>query len=377
MFPPTLRAAESIAPGTAVERIARAERNGMAASVRVPDGPMVFTGLVTAPNAVMASRAQVEGALEELARTLAKAGSDLSRVVRLNAYVASDSAVSDVESAVAARFAGAPVAFTLVHSVLTTTGSLVAFDAVATTSRTATTVEIVTPSAAILPAGGKIFVSGQAERGTDVASAVKLTMAGLHRTLAHHQLKKTDVVQVKAFIMPFSDHAAAAREIAASFDGASVPPIVLVHWLSELHAEIELVAADRGPAGVPRERISYSWLPWLPPATRYSRVAHVAAGTPLIFIGGIDGGATGDAREQMKKIFERLGSVLFDAGSSYRHLAKATYYLHEPAARVVLGEIRDVYYDPARPPAASALEVTSLGRSGYSARVDLIAVPAR
>jgi enamine deaminase RidA (YjgF/YER057c/UK114 family) len=79
----------------------------------------------------------------------------------------------------------------------------------------------------------------------------------------------------------------------------------------------------------------------------------------------------------MKVIFERIGSTLFDAGSSYRHLAKATYYLVDPPARAALGEIRDVYYDPTRPPAASALEVTSLGHPGRAALIDLIAVPAR
>ena len=85
----------------------------------------------------------------------------------------------------------------------------------------------------------------------------------------------------------------------------------------------------------------------------------------------------GEPREQLKIIFERLGSTLFEAGGSYRNLVKATYYLGDARARAVLGEIRGVYFDPARPPAASALNVGSLGHAGRAAMLDLIAVPAK
>ncbi len=221
-----------------------------------------------------------------------------------------------------------------------------------------------------------MFISGQAEKGPDVASAVKLTMAGLHRSLAHLGLAKADVVQVKAFIRPMGDHEVARREIAASFEGGPVPPTVIHEWVSELHTEIELVvSARRLPPQ--SEAITYAWLPWLNKSNRYCNVTTVAAGTPLIFIGAIDGGDAGDARAQMKVIFERLGSVLFDAGSSYRNLAKATYVLADPATRAILGDIRGVYYDPTRPPAASALNVRGTGIAGRAAWVDMIAVPGR
>jgi enamine deaminase RidA (YjgF/YER057c/UK114 family) len=228
----------------------------------------------------------------------------------------------------------------------------------------------------VLPAGGKIFISGQAEKGTDVASAVRLTMAGLHRSLAHVGLKKSDVVQVKAFIRPFADHAAARREVAASFDGGPVPPVVLIEWQSELFAEIELVASAPGMTAKAGETVAHSWLPWLTASPRYCNIAHVPAGVPLIFIGGLDGG-TGDDRSQMKTIFERLGSVLFECGSSYRHLAKATYYLGGAPTRALLGDIRGVYFDPTRPPAASALQVAAFGQAGRKAEIEMIAVPVK
>lgn len=377
ILPATLHAVDNTSAGPGIQRVAKTDRSGTAWSVRAPDGPLVFTGLVFAPDVSGDARGQTERSLQALSATLAKAGSDLSRVVRLNAYVADEQAVAAVEAGVAVRFADAPPAFILVRSPLERPGALVAFDAVATTQRKAAAVEIIDRSAAILPAGGKVFISGQAEKGRDIALAVKLTMAGLHRTLAHLQLKKADVVQVKAFIKPFADHVTAAREIAASFDGAPVPPIVLMEWVSELYTEIEMVAAAGGWEATPGENIAYRWLPWLTISPRYCRVTQVPAGTPLIFIGGIAGGDSADPRTQMKTIFERVGSVLFEAGSSYRNLAKATYYLVDPKAREFLGDVRGVYFDPARPPAASALEVTSLGRPGRAAMLDLIAVPVK
>lgn len=374
----TLLPAAILGAQSAPQLIGPNPRGGTALAVRVPDGPLVFTGLIHATGGREDARAQAGRALQALGAALASAGSDVSRVVRLNAYVTSDTAVAGVEAAVAAQFGDTPVAFTLVRSPLPVANALVAFDAVAMSARAPAAVEVVNASVAILPVGGKIFISGQAEKGTDLASAVKLTMAGLHRTLAHFRLQKSDVVHVKAFIKPFSDHATATREIAASFNGGPVPPIVLMEWVSELYAEIELVAAARGLEAPARETIAHLSLPWMTTSPRYCRVAQVPAGTPLIFIGGIaHGEPSASTRHQMQGIFATLGTILFDAGSSFRHLAKATYYLVDPAARAVLGDIRDVYYDPARPPAASALELTGLGHPGRAAMIDLIAVPAK
>jgi len=361
----------------AIQRIAKPGATGTAAAVRVADGPLVFTGQFSATNPEADTRAQADGALLALAAALEKSGSDLAHVVRLNAYVASDAAVRAVEAAMATRWAAAPPACTLVRTPLASEGALVAFDAVAASSRAAGSVEILENGCAILPAGGKVFVSGQAPKGADLGSSAKLTMDAMFRTLTHVGLSKADVVQVKAFIRPFTDHAAATREIAATFDGKPAPPIVLLEWRSDLFSEIELVASAEAlppPAG---DSIAFTFLPWHPRSPRYCHITHVAAGTPLIFIGGIAGIDGEEPRAQMKTIFERLGSVLFEAGSSYRHLAKATYYLADPKAQSLLGEIRGVYFDPARPPAASAIRIgAGLGHAGRAAMLDMIAVPA-
>lgn len=363
------------APAT-MKRLPSDAASGRAVSVLVPDGPLVFTPQVFAPRPGGTPAQEVDAALTALAAALAAGGGSLDRVVRLHAYVVDRTPIPAVEAAVAARFAATPVAFTLVVSPLEQAGARVAFEAVAVSSRASSRVEV-TPAAAVLPAGGKIFISGQAEKGADPASAVRLTMAGLHRSLAHLGLKGSDVVQVKVFLQPFAEHAAARREVAASFGGGPVPPVVILEWVSDLHTEIELVAAAPGLAVTPGENIAYSWFPWLVKSPRYCNTAHVAPGTPLIFISALQGGDDRDPRTQMKVLFERLGSVLFEAGSSYRNLAKATYYLHDPVARGLLGDIRGVYFDPTRPPAASALQVRDLGYGGRAASIDMVAVPVK
>lgn len=372
---PVTAAQPQAAPG-GVQRLPANQPTGAAASVRVPDGALVWTGQIFATKLDGDARAQCDATLAALDGVLAKADSSLANVVRLTAYVADDAAVAAVDAIVAERWARAPVAFSLVRTPVASIGARVAFEAVATTSRVAPAVEV-GEGAAVLPAGAKIFISGQAEKEADVAAAVRATMAGLHRSVAHLGLKKSDVVQVKAFIRPFADHAAAQREVVASFDGAAVPPVVLMEWQSELFAEIEIVVSAKALAAPAGDTVSYAWLPWLTKSPRYCHVVHVASGTPLIFVGAVQGDDAGDARGQMKTIFERLGSVLFEAGSSYRNLVKATYYLGDPKARAVLGDIRGVYFDPTRPPAASALGVAGFGRPGRAAAVEMIAVPVK
>ncbi len=358
-----------------LERLARNDQSGTAWFVRVPDGPLVFTAQVAAKELQGDARAQADGALQALAGVLGGVGSDLTRVVRLNAYVADDDAVAAVDAAVAARFATSPVAFTLSRSPLTVRGARVMFEAVATTARAPTSPEV-SAQAAVLPAGGKIFISGQVERGTDLATGSTATMAGLYRSLGYVGLAKSDVVQVKVFFRPSADPAPVLQAVAASFGGGPVPPIILQEWISDTWVEIELVASARTLPAKAGETIAHSWLPWLTASPRYCNVAHVFPGTPLIFIGEVSGGDGGEPRAQMKSIFERLGSILFEAGSSFRHLAKATYYVKDATSRTLLNDIRAVYYDPTRPPAASALAVGSFGRPGRSASLDMIAVPA-
>jgi len=362
-------------PAVSLVRRAPVDTSGRVAFVRVEDAPLYFSRQVFAREVSLDARAQTEQAIDRFGEDLAKVGANLESVLRLNAYVADAADTPLVEAALAARFAGHAPAVTWASTPLTVPGARVAFDGVAVVSRAPAGIEWIEGAGAVLPAGAKVFVSGQLERGDDAAASVRRTMEGLHRTNNHLGLAKRDVVQVKVFLQPFTEHQAAVREIAASFGDGASPPVIMVEWVSAEHAEIEMIVAGASLRSVPTEALSFAALPGKTISPRFSHVAIVAAGTPLIFLGGIDAGPGLEPREQWKRIFERLGSTLFEAGSSFRHLVKATYYLEASPARGVLNEIRATYYDPSRPPAASAVGVRRTGLPDRAFQLDMIAVP--
>ena len=228
-----------------------------------------------------------------------------------------------------------------------------------------------------MPAGGKVFVAGQSNPGPGLAGSVMAIMPNLFRALEAVGLTKADVVQVKAFIKPFTDHAAAIAEVKTSFGETPMPPLILIEWTTDTPSEIELVASAPALSRPQNDAAAYPPLPGLSASPVFSRMATVAAGSPLIFTSGFDGGSEGTARAQWKRVFDELGQVLFDSGSSFRHMVKATYFLHDDKAREMLGAIRGVYYDPSRPPSASALDVTRMARPGRLVMLDMIAVPVK
>jgi enamine deaminase RidA (YjgF/YER057c/UK114 family) len=88
-----------------------ASAHGTAASVRVADSPLVFTGPVYGLDGGAGFRAQAEQGLKALAAVLGRQGSESREVVRLTAYVARESDVSDLRAVVATAFRDMPVAF--------------------------------------------------------------------------------------------------------------------------------------------------------------------------------------------------------------------------------------------------------------------------
>lgn len=359
-----------------IERQPDPARPGVAWFAKAPDGPLLLTEQIF-PRGGSADRAtQVTEVIDALATLLGQAGGDLRHVVRLNFHVTDDAMTPVVYTALGARFSEAPPAVTIVRSVLTRPGVSVACDAIATVTRGGDAIEKIS-GAAILPAGGKAFISGQAKRGKDLADSVAQTMDALHASLPQIGVSKADVVQVKAFINPMSSHAVARSAIEKSYAGGRVPAIVITEWLASAPTEIELITAAPRVQRKNGETIEYHWLEGMPVSPYYSRMTTVAAGTPLIFISGLDGGAGVTPRDQWLRTFEKLAGVLRDCGSSFRHMAKATYFLADPAAREFLGEIRNVFYDPARPPAASAIDVQSIGVPDRGVALDMIVVPAK
>jgi enamine deaminase RidA (YjgF/YER057c/UK114 family) len=97
--------------------------------------------------------------------------------------------------------------------------------------------------------------------------------------------------------------------------------------------------------------------------------------TKLIYFSGLYATGAGDGAAQVGSIFDQLGKLLPQAGSDFRHLAKATYYVSDDDASNQLNAIRPKYYDPARPPAASKAPVAGVGARDRAITIDMIAVP--
>ena len=98
----------------------------------------------------------------------------------------------------------------------------------------------------VLPAGPKVYISGQAEKGKDIVEMTRRTMESLAATLKHLRLELKDVVQVKSFIGPMTAVADAEREIASFFkDSSFVPPLAFVEWTTEPSIEIELIGTNQ------------------------------------------------------------------------------------------------------------------------------------
>ncbi|MDO8541148.1 MAG: hypothetical protein Q7S40_11985 [Opitutaceae bacterium] len=95
----------------------------------------------------------------------------------------------------------------------------------------------------------------------------------------------------------------------------------------------------------------------------------------MIFISGLYGENAGSGRAEWLEIFGQLADILWETGSSMRHQVKGTYYSTTADSRRLHGEIRDVYFDPARPPASSGMVTKGTGRAGKTSTIDMIAIP--
>ncbi len=315
---------------------------------------------VVVPDQSLLHTAQVFGATAEAA--LAALG-DVGHVVKLNAYLRDPAGESALRAAIAKHFpANAQPALTCVVSALPEAGANVGLDAVATTTRAGT---------GVLPAGGVAYISGQAEKGADLRESTRKTMESLGATLKFLGVDWSHAVQLKAFVQPMSEATAVREEMGRFFAGAAVPPIVLVEWISpSVPIEIELIASvPDAPAP-----IEFLAPPGMKASPVYCRVARFGAG-PRIYISGLS--AQGDAATQVREVFAQLKTALAATGSDLRHLAKATYYVSADDVSKALNELRPIYYDPQRPPAASKAMVKSTGSGSATLTLDMIAVPAR
>ena len=337
--------------------------------------------------------AQTVQVLKNVSAALSAAGSSLERVVKLNLYIADDSHAEQVERVVAETFRGeVRPAVSLVVTRLPKDAALVAADAVGIVQKTPA--EQKTPvtkvalkrseslagrdaHAAVLPAGARIYIAGQAEPG-DLPTATRKTLESLRATLEFLGRGERDIVALKAFMTPMSDAPEVVRTIEEFFGERAMPPLSLVEWESTLPIEIELVAAGGEAAAAPGKTPPLEFLtpPGMTSSPVFSRVARINRG-PTIYVGGLYGKPGTTGAEQVEAIFTELIEILEQTDSDLLHLGKATYYVVDDEASRALNELRPKYFDRQRPPAASKAQVRAVGRAGNTITLDMIAAPAK
>lgn len=347
------------------------EKDGRTLAVTVPTGPLIHTAQMIFPDSGDAATQTrlVLGALRE-------AGGGGNRLVKLNVYAATQEA-ADAAAAVL-RSERVSAATTVVVGTLEMRGSLVAADGVFfSTGGKAAPPQIGLyrgHATATLPAGPRIYVSGQAEKGATPAEATRKTLASLKKTLEWLGGSMDDVVQAKSFLKPIGAASEVVKEFEAAFGKGKVPPLVFVEWESTLPIEIELIATGRPPKGGVPGPIEFLTPPGMTASPVYARVTRVFA-EKTIYVAGLHATKAGTGGEEVVGVFDQLSSILDQTGSDFRHLAKATYYVSADDASRKLNDLRPKYYDPKRPPAASKAVVPGVGAKGRTFTLDMIAVP--
>ena len=390
--------ASAASAGEAVRYIDSQREDGSSAAVIVPDLPLVHTGQFLALDASGQIEGkdrlevQLESALQGLDQALRATGTDFARVVKINVVAAGAEVARKVREALERRFSqsreGGP-AVSYVTGKLRHPDALLAIDAVVTASaagrNTVSRTRIAgydakrprLAHAATLPAGPKVYVSGQAEKGKDIPEMTRKTMESLGATLKHLGLGLGDVVQVKSFLGPIADAEDAEREIVDFFrDEPLVPPLAVVEWTTAPSIEIELIASAARAPVEQLDSVDFITPPGMTASPVYSRVARMWAG-PTIYLSGLYGDSQQDSDAEILQIFEKLGALLDKTGSDIQHLVKATYYVSTDEASRKLNERRLTIYDPQRPPAASKAPVAGTGREGKTITIDMIAAPIR
>lgn len=367
---------------------------GASDAVIVEDVPLVHTsqflamdnsGKIVSPGNLQAQTRQV---FSNLTSALKQANSHLNQIVKLNVYLRSSDLISEVQSQIDKQFkSGKKPAVSFVAGDLADSDALVAMDAIAVSAQASTgSVNYIMPvnkssaegtaRAAILPAGPVVYVSGQAVKG-ELADATRGTLEQLSATLLSIGLEKKDIVQIKSFIRPMSDIKIVEGEFAKFFKGGTVPPLVHVEWTSKDPViEIELIASSVNAAVKSDKQMDFITPPGMTASPVYCKVTRINFGRK-IYISGLYGKNPGEPAAELESIYSAMAAILKNAGSDFRHLAKATYYVSNDDYSTKLNEIRPRYYDPHRPPAASKAMVKGTGLPGAGVSVDMIGVVIR
>ncbi len=375
----------------AIRYIGNAESTDGSSAVVVNEVPLAHTSqfLPLNKNGNLVGRNDLEKQLEQVFQNigiaLKAAGSDPDRLVKINSCIARTDLMPKVKQFLRSRFKpGRRPAVSFVVGDLTHPDALIGMDVIAVAATSGKQLEYLKPAGlwraqqqqahvSVLPAGGVVYVSGQAAKGK-IAEATRETLKQLESTLHHLGLKKEAIVQIKSFICPASDIKIVEKEMADFFDGLTIPPTVYVDWLSTSPViEIELIAAT--PAGLqkPVKQIDFITPPGMTASPVYAKVTRVNYGEKVYF-SSLYGENVNDAKAEVAGIFTAMENIAKQSGTDFSHLAKATYYVSNDSTSNELNEIRPRYYKADSPPAASKAKVKGVGLEDKGICIDMIGV---
>ena len=111
----------------------------------------------------------------------------------------------------------------------------------------------------------------------------------------------------------------------------------------------------------------------------YTHVVEVTSGRPVYISGQValdrDGKlAGGDIRSQTRQVLENIRVALAAVGGTLGDVVKLNTYLLDITEMPTVREVRNEYFDPGRPPAATAVEVSRLEPDGVLIEIETVAV---
>ncbi|MFO0939328.1 MAG: Rid family hydrolase [Pirellulales bacterium] len=228
--------------------------------------------------------------------------------------------------------------------------------------------------AKICPSGPRVYIAGQAEKGSTTTEAAVKTIEGLKRTLAWLGCSPKDAMQAKCFLNSMTDANLVREEFAKAFEGQFLP-LVFVQWKSsvDLPIEIEMVAgAPTSKETADAPNLEFLTPPWMKSSPVYARVVRVNRGN-WIYTAGLTHAAT-DPSEQVTQVYAQLKSICDRNRSDFTNLVKATYFVSSDDTSKSLNDLRPNYYDPSKPPSASKAMVKELPGTDIRIQVDMIGV---
>jgi enamine deaminase RidA (YjgF/YER057c/UK114 family) len=114
-------------------------------------------------------------------------------------------------------------------------------------------------------------------------------------------------------------------------------------------------------------------------ADGYTHIVEVTSGRPVYISGqvALDRGGNlvgSDIRSQARQVFENMRAALAAVGGALGDVVKLATYLLDVTEMPAVREVRAEYFDPGRPPAATAVQVSRLEPDGVLIEIEAVAV---